>query len=314
MDLRAYGVRNVIELAPMLVAMQRMTNGRGKVHHGSLSDLVGADPTMNPANPAFDGTAAVKALAQPAADIDVVTNAETQLLRYSAERPDLRILMNLTEGLYRIVGRRSSGIGSIKDLKGKRIATFPRTSAAYYLFKELKSVGLSENDVTIVSLFPIGEITKAIVAGDVDASAIWEPSPQESFEQLGDNAIELRTPGIYRELFNLNSTADKLADPVKRGQIVVFVRHLLAAIAQINRDPDEAIRLVASHSGYDIALVRRCFPHYRWTGNIPSDLLDCLVEGDPWSAREFGRKPRTREELAKLIDDSVYREALGGAR
>jgi NitT/TauT family transport system substrate-binding protein len=169
---------------------------------------------------------------------------------------------------------------------------------------------LTENDVTIVSLFPITEVTKAIVAGEVDATAIWEPSSQDSIEQLGDDAIEFRTPGLYRELFNLNSTAGKLSDPFKRKQIVAFVRQLLSAISDIRQDPEEAIRLVASHAGYDVGLVRRCFPHHRWTGNIPADLLDVLVDQDPWSAREFGRRPRARAELAKLIDESIYREAI----
>ena len=40
-----------------------------------------------------------------------------------------------------------------------------------------------------------------------------------------------------------------------------------------------------------------------------ADMLDVLVEEDVWVATENGRKPRSRAELAKLIDDSVWKEA-----
>ena len=49
-----------------------------------------------------------------------------------ASLPGLRIILTVSEGYYRIVARRSAGISSLADLKGKRIATFPSTSSAYY--------------------------------------------------------------------------------------------------------------------------------------------------------------------------------------
>lgn len=39
----------------------------------------------------------------------------------------------------------------MKDLKGKKIASFPGTSAAYFVQKYLASVGLKEGDYTVVS-------------------------------------------------------------------------------------------------------------------------------------------------------------------
>ena len=79
--------------------------------------------------PNLVGEAGAQGFAQPGV-ADVATNAETQLLRFSVRHPDLRIIFNVTEGLYRIVARRSAGIASIADLKGKRVATIEQTSAA----------------------------------------------------------------------------------------------------------------------------------------------------------------------------------------
>ncbi|WP_437679145.1 hypothetical protein [Sorangium sp. So ce131] len=41
------------------------------------------------------------------------------------------------------------------------------------------------------------------------------------------------------------------------------------------------------------------------------DVLEELEEEEPWVAAQTGRTPRTRAELAPLVDDSVMREALG---
>jgi hypothetical protein len=41
------------------------------------------------------------------------------------------------------------------------------------------------------------------------------------------------------------------------------------------------------------------------------DIMDVLEEEEGWVAAQTGRTPRTRAELAPLVDDSVMREALG---
>lgn len=309
MDLRVYGVHYVMELAPLLLAVHQMTNGKETVNHGNIAHLVKAGPSMSPV--AGLKTAAAQQLANETVtgEVDIVTNAETQALRFSVDRPDLRILFTVTEGLYRIVARRSSGIASLKDLKGKKIATFPRTSAAWYLVKELQTVGLKESDVTVVPLAPVMEIARAIIDKEVDAIAIWEPASQEAVDVLGKDAIEFQTPGLYRELFNLNTTAAKLADPVKRRQIVDFSRRIISCSEEIKEDPELVWPLMAKVSGYSLDLIRRAWPHHNFTPQMHPRLLDVLVEQDVWVATETDRKPRSREQLATLIDDSVWREA-----
>ncbi len=83
---------------------------------------------------------------------DVATNAETQALRASVKNPNIRIVMTVTEGLYRMVARKSAGINTIADLKGKRIATIPPTSSGYFVSLLLGKAGLSYADVTPVAV------------------------------------------------------------------------------------------------------------------------------------------------------------------
>jgi hypothetical protein len=68
-------------------------------------------------------------------------NATTQMLVVIRDNPKVRLLFTLTEGLYRIVAKRSAGINTLADLKGKRIVVPRSTSANYYLVAMLRSAG-----------------------------------------------------------------------------------------------------------------------------------------------------------------------------
>ena len=115
---------------------------------------------------------------------------------------------------------------------------------------------------------------------------------------------------MYRELFNLNTTAANLANPAKRKQIVAFVRALVTASVEIRQRPQIVWPLVAQATGYDPALIEKVWHHEGYPGLIVPDLLDVIAEEDVYIARERGRAPRTRSELAVLIDASVLRDAL----
>jgi len=55
--------------------------------------------------------------------------------------------------------------------------------------------------------------------------------------------------------------------------------------------------------------VRAAWPCFTYPGTLAADLLDVFARQEPWIARIQGRAPRAREVLAKLIDESVMREA-----
>jgi NitT/TauT family transport system substrate-binding protein len=289
-----FGNITTFEIAPVLLAADRLYPGEAKVSMGSLSNLVGA-----PGVPGYQSTGKA----------DVATNAETQALRYSVDHPDLRIIMTVSEGLYRIVAKRSSGIAKLADLKGKRIGTVPGTSSGYFLHRMLASVGLSEADVTVVPVLPITDMPKALAEGKVDAITIWEPEVEKAAETIGADAIEFSGKGVYRELFNLNTTAEALADPEKRRRIVAFVRAIIAASKAINADPDVAFPLVEKGSGYPRDLIAKSWKHQLYPANLAADLLDVMTIEEQFLAAQAKRPARTRAELARLIDPSVLKEA-----
>jgi sulfonate transport system substrate-binding protein len=254
---------------------------------------------------------------------DLATNAETQLLRESVTNPDLRIIMTVSESFYRLVARRSSGISRLSDLKGKRALVPRQTSAQYYLVAMLRSAGLKEEDVTLVSLppaqTPAGQpapaasrfrMAEALARGEADVIATFEPEPAMAVKLLGDDAIVLQNRSVYREAFNLNARASDLAEPARRRAIVRFVRAVADASEALKRNPAPYLPGISSVIGFSVEQIGWGWPETAFPVRIIPDMLDVLEVEEQWLAKTANRTARSRAELAKFIDRSVVDEAL----
>ncbi len=292
-DLAVFGNLRTLEIAPVLLAAQQVHSPPIEVRRGGIPNLFGEDSGPN----------------ETAGRADVGTHAETQALRYSLRHPDLRIILTVAEGHYRIVARRSAGIARLTDLRGKRIATYEPTSAGYFLHRMLEQAGMTYDDVTVVRAPGLDEVPDLIASGEVDAVAIWEPASERARQALGDDAIEFGGEGVYRELFNLNTTSSALANPEKRAKIVSFVRAIIRATEQIEDDPEIAWPLVAEAGNFALQDVEDAWPHHTFPAALAPDILEVLVGEEAWLAAMESREPRPREELAALIDPSIVEEA-----
>jgi sulfonate transport system substrate-binding protein len=68
--------------------------------------------------------------------------------------------------------------------------------------------------------------------------------------------------------------------------------------------------LIAAKLNYSPETVSRSWPNLRYAGGLVSDLTDVMVEEEMWVAKERNRTPRTRTQLASLIDRSLLDEAM----
>lgn len=87
----------------------------------------------------------------------------------------------------RVVVNPKSGINSLSDLKGKKIAVSIGSTSHQQLNLALKKGGLTQQDVTLVNL-PPGNMPAAYEAGQVDAAVTWEPNVS-TIERAGAKAI-----------------------------------------------------------------------------------------------------------------------------
>ena len=89
-----------------------------------------------------------------------------------------------------LIARNGTGINTVADLRGKRIATPFASTAHYSLLAALSQNGLSPNDVRLIDLQP-----QAILAGwergDIDAAYTWLPTLDE-LRRTGKELISSR--------------------------------------------------------------------------------------------------------------------------
>ena len=69
----------------------------------------------------------------------------------------------------------NENITSVKDLKGKKIATPFASTSHYSLLNAIRLAGLSEKDVTVLDMQP-DAIYSAWQRGDIDGAYVWQPS------------------------------------------------------------------------------------------------------------------------------------------
>ncbi|KAK3934837.1 hypothetical protein QBC46DRAFT_68441 [Diplogelasinospora grovesii] len=286
---------NTIEYTPELIASKDYFSGTVSITNGGVANIV-SDTS-----------------------IDLAANAETQALRQFANHKNLRIIYTVAEVYYRLVAAKKSGISALADLKGKKIGSFPGTSAAYFVERLLTSAGLKNTDYTVVSgnicsgaPCGAGTFPYMLQHGTVDAVGMWEPSVQLAIDALGkENVVIFQNRTVYREVFNLHSTAEKLQDASKRKEIVGFLQALIKAEQKFVQDPASVYPRVSAAVNVDTTVLEEVWPVHGWnTGTLPDDLLDVLVAEDQWVARTDRRTAMARDTLANLIDGSVLKEAL----
>jgi len=240
--------------------------------------------------------------------VDAATNSETQALLRSVDRPDLRIVMTVAECAYRIVARRASGITTLADLRSKKIGTPANTSSHFYLVKALRSAGVDATAVTVVPM-PVIDMAAALTRGDVDAVSGWEPGAHDSIAALGSGGVTFQPPGLYRELFDLNTTTAVLNDPARRAALVAAVRAMVTASTAVRAKPSAVWPLVSSRINVPAQTMDEVWTHFRFSATLPEDIGNVLVEEEQWVASVQKRAPRTRAQLSELVDSSVLSQA-----
>jgi NitT/TauT family transport system substrate-binding protein len=241
--------------------------------------------------------------------VDAATGSETQMLLNSIAEPGIRIVLTLAEARYRIIARRSAGIRRVGDLRGKKVGATVNTSSQYFLREMLRKAGLLlETDIRFVNLEG-PDMPAALIRGDVDAVAIWEPHAQKSLEVLGSDAVVLQNPSLYRERFNLNTTTRVLRDPDKRRALVEFLRAVMRASERARSHAGEAQTQLAPFISTPAATIGRVWNQFRFPANLAGDLPTVLGNVEIFVAATQFRQPRPRDGLSVLIDPSLLTDA-----
>jgi taurine transport system substrate-binding protein len=116
----------------------------------------------------------IKALAS--GDIPIGEVGSSPATAAAAQGLDIQVIWILDDinNAEQLVVRNGSGINTLADLKGKKVATPFVSTSHYQLLYALNKGGVSPKDAQLINLRP-AEIAAAWERGDIDATFIWDP-------------------------------------------------------------------------------------------------------------------------------------------
>lgn len=114
------------------------------------------------------------ALAAGSIDVSELGSNPTALGISNGLKYDVIYIGDIIGSAESLVVKNSANVKSVKDLKGKKIATPFASTAHYSLLNALKFEGVKETDVKLLDMEP-DDINAAWSRGDIDAAYVWYP-------------------------------------------------------------------------------------------------------------------------------------------
>jgi len=162
-----------------------------------------------------------------------------------------------------------STVKNVGELKGKKVAVTVGSVGHHFLFLLLQQNGLKPSDIQVVNLLP-PDIKQAIEQKNVDAAVTWDPfltiidseGSGKTFidaEGIKNNANTILVSGEFARTYP--EAVDKI------------LRVLLRAEHFIEKDPDEAARITAKATGYNLDVVKKVISHYSYDIRLTPEVL-----------------------------------------
>lgn len=240
---------------------------------------------------------------------------------------DLQIfwILDNIDAAEQLVARDKSGVASVTDLRGKKVATPFVSTSHYSLLLALGKAGVNARDVRILNMRP-PEIAAAWERGDIDAAFVWDPV----LSRVKQNGKVLVSAGdIGKEG---RPTFDALAVDRRWGEqhqdfMVQFVRLLARSDEGYRNDVDRwtadspEVRAVAKVAGanpkdvpaamrgYDFPSLEQQASNQWLGGGKDSGAAKALLDTAKF-LKEQGRVSEVLPDYGRFVTDRYVRAAM----
>jgi len=234
-------------------------------------------------------------------ECDFATSAEPPVVEYALQRDDFRIISALqsSENMIRIVARADRGIAAAIDLRGKRIGTTAKgTSPHCFVELFLAKHGLTSKEVVLAFMKP-DELLGALISGQVDAIAMPNKVIVQAQHDLGDRAVLMEEPGLYRSVIMLLALTDMLKN--RPAVAERFLRALAQADDFIRQRPDEAQVLVLASQQATSNEIKYLLENYHYQLSLDHAMLIGLEDAARWTLSQPGDSQRIVPNFLNLI-------------
>lgn len=210
------------------------------------------------------------------ADLPIVLEAR------AGQRFAVLATINTNRNDTKIVTHRGRGIKRAAQLVDRTVGLHVGTTAQFALESLLLVEGVDPTRVKMVDLRP-GEGRERLLAGTIDAAALFEPYAVEAARALGADAVVLGTSHIYTQTWNL--VMGRGAAPASPAEVEALLRALHRACEWIGRHPADAKVLLRQRIGLDADLVEASWPALEYQVKLDQRLLALLEGQSRWAER-----------------------------
>ncbi len=227
-----------------------------------------------------DGKSSLEDLFENRADIIAVT--ATPIVYKSFERDDIYILADIKHtDIHKVIVRKSSGINSVEDLKGKKIAVMKGTSAEFFMDTFLSFNNIDPKHLDLVKSLNAPQKLDAFLKDEIDGFFCWEPFIAKAKKALGDDALILVNKDVFVGSWLIvakKEFVDKEPQKVKG-----FLSALHKAEGFVKDDREASIKIYSQISGVDIEIAKKLFSPEGYSMKLDESLLNLLEDQAQWS-------------------------------
>jgi NitT/TauT family transport system substrate-binding protein len=221
------------------------------------------------------------------------------ILGAAAGEPVVVIASTCNRGMA-IIAKKDSGINSLKDLKGKRVALFPGTTQEVFFLERLRMEGMTIKDVETVRV-SFSEMHIALARGDVDAYVGAEPAPGVSLSTGVGQLVEYpySTPmGSLNMVFGTHR--DTIAEKPELVRVMIGIHQRATDYAASNRDA--LVAMAAAKLGQKKEALEASVPNVELNWHLgPKEIEESRIYAEHMLAlRQIKRIP----DFATFIDAS----------
>ncbi|WP_300648611.1 ABC transporter substrate-binding protein [Hydrogenophaga sp.] len=149
-----------------------------------------------------------------------------------------------------------SSITKVADFKGKKIGYNPLSPSDFLLSYALKTAGMTEKDITPVSMTPEA-VPAAMASGQLPIGVTYEPSLSQILGQGGGKKFKVvfsskNAPGLIADVLVFDDKVIK----AKPAQITGVMQAYLDGLAYMKAKPAEANKIIGKFMGVSAAEVK----------------------------------------------------------
>jgi NitT/TauT family transport system substrate-binding protein len=224
------------------------------------------------------GASAVQALVD--GEVEMATAADFVLVNNSFRHGDLRALASMAmPRTHHLIARRDRGVEEVSDLKGKKVGITMNTNSEFLAGRFLVINGLRVQDVAWEDIKP-SDLGQALLSGQVDAVATWDPHAYGIERELGEGAVSWPTQGGQDFFWLLVSRESFLHD--RPGAAEGILASLVEAEGFMRSHPGEAQGIAAAPMGLDQAYMDYVWPNIDFSLDLQQGLLLTMESEARW--------------------------------